>query len=398
MCCLVGSAAGMAANESASTYSVLLVGDWGGASNSKPVTKSEKSVIAGMAKVASSKGSALTLLMGDNFYDSGIDSKHKDRFSAGFEDAFSASAFKNMPFYAIAGNHDHWGDVSVQVDYHQKGSGRWNFPQHNYNVDETLPDGKKLRFCMFDSVDLIGMSHMLDNGTKIVPEGPRNLQTAAINWKALETCLDSDAEYLFTVAHYPAFSGSSHGSVMESTKLPSLLSKYRATGHLAGHDHTLQHIDRDGQLHVVSGAGNAADYGYSKISGCKYHMSGLDTGGFAELAISSKGAQAIYYSANGAVVYSSATVGPRTPSPSPAPTPAPTSCKDQPSTWKSSEGDKCSVYKSKKYCSSDGTTGSGWDADWGPLTDYASKIDGEWVSALGACCVCGGGSSLGLVV
>merc|ERR1711957_1081209 len=185
--------------------------------------------------------------MGDNFYDSGIDSKHKDRFSAGFEDAFSASAFKNMPFYAIAGNHDHWGDVSVQVDYHQKGSGRWNFPQHNYNVDETLPDGKKLRFCMFDSVDLIGMSHMLDNGTKIVPEGPRNLQTAAINWKALETCLDSDAEYLFTVAHYPAFSGSSHGSVMESTKLPSLLSKYRATGHLAGHDHTLQHIDRDGQ-------------------------------------------------------------------------------------------------------------------------------------------------------
>lgn len=384
----------MTADASTSAYSVLLVGDWGGGSNSNPVTKSERSVIAGMAKVASSKGSALTLLMGDNFYESGISAQHKDRFSSGFEDAFSASAFKDMPFYAIAGNHDHWGDVSVQVDYHQQGSGRWNFPQHNYNVDETLPDGKTLRFCMFDSVDLIGLSHMLDNGTKLVPQGPKNLQAAAVAWDALETCLSSDADYLFTVAHYPAYSGSSHGSVMESTKLPSLLSKYHASGHLAGHDHSLQHIEMDGQLHVVSGAGRAADYGYSKISGCKYHMANSDTGGFAELSIDAKGAQVIYYSAAGSVAYSSAYVAPRTPSP-PAPTPAPAPCKDQPSTWRSSEGDACSVYKSKKYCSADGTTGSGW-GDWGPITDYA---DAQGISALGACCACGGGgSSLGLVV
>merc|ERR1711976_1061593 len=102
----------------------------------------------------------------------------------------------------------------------------------------------------------------------------------------------------------------------------------------------------------------------------------------------------IYYSADGTVAYSSDFFEPRTPSP-PAPTPSPSDCKDQPSDWRSSEGDKCSVYESKKYCSSEGTTGSGWNADWGPITDYA---DDNGISALGACCACGGGSSLGVVV
>lgn len=391
VCSLAFIASGHAAE--AAPYSVLMVGDWGGGSNSNPVTSSERSVISGMAKVAEAKGTALTLLMGDNFYESGINDQHKDRWNSGFEQAFSASVFKDMPFYAIAGNHDHWGDVSAQVEYHQQGSGRWNFPNHWYNIDETLPDGKTLRFCMFDSVDLVGMSHMFDNGTKLVPTGPKNLQHANVAWDALETCLNNDADYLFTVAHYPTYSGSSHGSVMESTKLPGLLKKYSVSGHLAGHDHSMQHIERDGQFHVVSGAGRAADYGYSKIDGCKYHYANADDGGFAELSIDAQGAQIIYYDTHGSATYSSGYLGPRTLSPAPAPAPGP--CVDVPTNWRSSEGDSCGAYKSKGYCSADGTPGPQWDGGWGPITDYADK---NGVSALGACCVCGGGSTIGVVV
>lgn len=318
-------AVGLVANESASTYSVMILGDWGGSSDSKPVTDMETAVISGMANVAASKNSAMTLLLGDNFYHSGITSS--GRFAAGFENAFSTKKF-DMPFYAIAGNHDHLGKVSVQIDYHQKGSGRWNFPDYDYTLDKTLPDGKKLRICMFDSVKNTGLSHMYDNGTMVVPDGPADLQAASISWSKLESCLNCDADYLFTAAHYPAYSGCAHGSVMAKTQLPDLLKKYNVHGHLAGHDHCMQHIEKDGCLHVVAGAGSDGWYSYKSISGGKWQISsdnrGSVKGGFAELEISSSGAKIVYYDDKGSELHSTGTFGPRSPSPSPTPTPTPT--------------------------------------------------------------------------
>jgi hypothetical protein len=65
----------------------------------------------------------------------------------------------------------------------------------------------------------------------------------------------------------------------------------------------------------------------------------------------------------------------------------PKECVDK-SYWVDSEGDSCAVYESSNFCTRDGKPGSGWVADWGPLEDYA-----KGVSALAACCVCGGGVS-----
>jgi len=276
----------------------------------------ESHVISGMSRVAAAKNSAMTLLMGDNFYSSGITSP--TRFEPGFENAFSDPIFTNMPFYAIAGNHDHRGDVSVQIEYNQQGSGRWNFPDYDYTVDKILPDGSKLRFCMFDSVQNYGFSEMLANGTLRVANGPEDLQAAAVSWGKLESCLNSDADYLFTVAHYPAYSGCSHGSVLANSQLPGLLTKYNAHGHFAGHDHCLEHIEKSSQFHVVVGAGSDGWYSYKSISGAKWYMSsnnrGSVKGGFAELEIDSSGAKVVYYDEQGSVLYMSGNVGPRSPS------------------------------------------------------------------------------------
>merc|ERR1712107_147810 len=88
------------------------------------------------SEIAVAKNSAMTLLLGDNFYSSGITTP--SRFEPGFENAFSQSAFSSMPFYAIAGNHDHLGNVHVQIEYHKQGSGRWNFPDYDYTIDKSL--------------------------------------------------------------------------------------------------------------------------------------------------------------------------------------------------------------------------------------------------------------------
>jgi len=152
--------------------------------------------------------------------------------------------------------------------------------------------------------------------------GPADLQVAAVSWAKLESCLDSDADYLFTAAHYPAYSGCKHGSVMSKTELPGLLKKYNAHGHLAGHDHCMQHIERDGIAHVVAGAGSDGWYGYSSISGAKWHISsdnhGSVKGGFAELQVTSSGVKIVYYDDKGSELHSSDSYAPRTP---PAPTP-----------------------------------------------------------------------------
>merc|ERR1719454_2033404 len=117
------------------------------------------------------------------------------------------------------------------------------------------------------------MSHICENGTMLEAEGPADLEVASVSWAKLESCLDSNADYLFTAAHYPAYSGCKHGSVMSNTQLPVLLKKYNAHGHLAGHDHCMQHIEREGRVHVVAGAGSDGWYDYKSISGAKWYMS-----------------------------------------------------------------------------------------------------------------------------
>ena len=76
--------------------------------------------------------------------------------------------------------------------------------------------------------------------------------------------------------------------------------------------------------------------------------------------------------------------------PAPVPSPSP-ACGDRPLDWRSSEGDPCSIYDLNSYCSADGREGLGWDScAWGNITKYA---DSNGVSALDACCACGGGTA-----
>mmetsp|Transcript_82277 Transcript_82277/g.172269 ORF Transcript_82277/g.172269 Transcript_82277/m.172269 type:complete len:1356 (-) Transcript_82277:98-4165(-) len=56
--------------------------------------------------------------------------------------------------------------------------------------------------------------------------------------------------------------------------------------------------------------------------------------------------------------------------------------------WKDSFGYNCETYANDKLCTSDGGEGSGWNSNWGSLSDFAK--DGK--DATDACCACGGGS------
>jgi len=63
-------------------------------------------------------------------------------------------------------------------------------------------------------------------------------------------------------------------------------------------------------------------------------------------------------------------------------------CNDMPRNWSSQGGFSCQAYVTFQFCTTDGRPGAGWNAAvWGTIEDYS--VDG--ISALMACCGCGGG-------
>jgi len=69
----------------------------------------------------------------------------------------------------------------------------------------------------------------------------------------------------------------------------------------------------------------------------------------------------------------------------PAPLPAPQPCFDMPG-WESSEGQDCSDYVGKAYCTASRGYGSGWLPHWGTFDLYSSD---DGYDATVACCGCG---------
>ena len=116
-----------------------VIGDWGGESSSNPANAGERAVAKGMAARGSPE---FVLAVGDNFYEYGLEpSSYVDRFQETFETVFTAKTL-DVPFYALCGNHDHRGNVQVQVQYAKNESSRWTMPDLFYTFTrEVHPEG-----------------------------------------------------------------------------------------------------------------------------------------------------------------------------------------------------------------------------------------------------------------
>lgn len=110
--------AGLATVARAETLNFLVMADWGGQPTAPYTTSGEISTAGGMGRIAETMNASFALAVGDNFYSSGIATDVDDpRFKHTFEDVFTASSLQGprFPFYVIAGNHDHGGNVTAQV-------------------------------------------------------------------------------------------------------------------------------------------------------------------------------------------------------------------------------------------------------------------------------------------
>ncbi|KAF7639725.1 Metallophos domain-containing protein [Meloidogyne graminicola] len=240
----------------------VLVGDIGGLPIYPYFSYAQKRVAEAIAKITNEQEEPLNFVInvGDNFYFNGVNNLFDNRFEDSFEQVYEDSKLL-VPWFTIAGNHDHLGNISAQLA-HTNFSSKWTFPHLFYkiriifdyqNITEEISKPVVLEILMLDTIVLCGNTEDVQGkslfswlfSTKKEPNGPEPEyeELAKRQWKWIEKQLkNSDADYLFVAGHYPIYSTCEHGGFQCLQKLDSLLHKFGVNAYFCGHDHNLQHI------------------------------------------------------------------------------------------------------------------------------------------------------------
>lgn len=156
---------------------------------------------------------------------------------------YNHPALVELPWYALAGNHDYYGNVEAQIALSQSYP-RWKFPslfhEHSFNWTETEVDSHdnespsiartySIQIIMIDTAVLTGLVDRIDIPF-MQPPGPKDPEVAEMWYSWLEEKLNqSTADYIWVAGHYPVYSVCWQGSSLEMIhNVQPLLNKYGA--------------------------------------------------------------------------------------------------------------------------------------------------------------------------
>jgi tartrate-resistant acid phosphatase type 5 len=148
---------------------------------------------------------------------------------------------KDLPWYQIAGNHDHYGDVRSQIKLSQHYA-RWNFPDLSYDITfnshsnrssspESTGQNYSLQLIAIDTAVMAGLSPLAQRANPFPqPTGPFDSEASVKMYQWLEDKLkQSTADYVWVIGHYPVYSLCWQGGTVQLLeKLQPLLRKYGA--------------------------------------------------------------------------------------------------------------------------------------------------------------------------
>ncbi|XP_060619558.1 tartrate-resistant acid phosphatase type 5 [Anolis sagrei] len=296
-------------HAASSSLRFIAVGDWGGVPNAPFYTAREVAVAKEMGRTVASLGADFILSLGDNFYYSGVNDVYDKRFQETFETVFQAPSLRKVPWYVLAGNHDHSGNVSAQIAY-TKISKRWHFPKYYYKLRFKVPGSNaSVAILMIDTVTICGNSDDFQDEQPLRAQDP-SVARSQLSWLRKQMANSQD-DYLLVAGHYPVWSVGKHGPTACLVKqLQPLLQKYKATAYLCGHDHNLQYLqDKTGLGHVLSGAGNFMDESRQHLNQVPagylrfFYGSTASQGGFTYVEIDGKEMSITFIEARGKSLY-----------------------------------------------------------------------------------------------
>ncbi|MEN9529457.1 MAG: hypothetical protein RI932_1330 [Pseudomonadota bacterium] len=204
---------------------VLLLGDQGKGN------AGQREVADALAVFCKRERCDFGVLLGDNFYNSGVKSVNDPKFETHFEQPYGKLGIE---FWAILGNHDYGfafarGNIQAQIEYTRK-SKSWRMPTRYYSFQTS-----GVEFVALDTVAL-----------------PKD--TAQQDW--LRRTLDKPKSgFRIVLGHYPIHSGGQHGDTRYLRDNISNQLCGKADIYASGHDHHLEHLKNDcGVALLLSGA------------------------------------------------------------------------------------------------------------------------------------------------
>jgi len=307
----------------------LALGDWGGREKYPYTTPNQLAVARGISRVSSD----FILAIGDNFYADGVTDVYDRRFRETWQEVYPVSLVGPRPWYVVAGNHDHRGNVSAEIEYMKHDvTRRWKYPNYYYQLKKYFVNSQdneiiRVGILMIDTVILTGQ---WDHDEPQPLEGYHMLKGHQMKWieRELREMVNQKVDWIFVAGHYPIWSVGEHGGTryLQENLLP-LLNKYGVTMYLNGHDHSLQMIRHPGGMYdVTTGAGHVVDStmkherevpsGWLKYHYPSRHEASGDSGGFVSVELSSASQGYVkYYDETGQILYSEAIVNQRNPNP-----------------------------------------------------------------------------------
>lgn len=220
----------------------IAVGDTGKAN------AAQKKVASAMANWCRSHRCDFVVLLGDNFYPSGVASTTDNLWKTAFEDVY---AQLDVPFYAVLGNHDYGANglgtdlpkAQNEIDYTQV-STKWKMPANHYR----FTFGNIEIFVADTNLSMLGLDQTVRSDFQ------RWTSTSTAKWK-------------FAAGHHPYLSNGPHGNAGTYDNTPNLGSTVKSfiendvcgkvDFYLSGHDHSRQWLSTScsGTELIVSGGG-----------------------------------------------------------------------------------------------------------------------------------------------
>lgn len=226
------------------------------------------------------------LLLGDNFYSSGVESVRDPQWQSKFEVPYGSPCLARLPVYPVLGNHDYRLSPQAQIDYSAV-QPRWRMPGRFYSVDF----GPLARLVAIDTnrVDWCGSAKHC-----VVDFMNSRLATAPAGaWRIL-------------MGHHPMISSSAHGRSYDGTFFSHTIRPRVceiADLYLSGHSHQMEHLRVEGceTDFIVAGTGGG-DIGSVKQDRPESLFLG-QAFGFVVLEFTSSRMSATFIEESGTVLY-----------------------------------------------------------------------------------------------
>jgi len=204
-------------------------------------TEDRDRVVDAMQRFAEHARPSFVLLVGDNFYPSGVESVDDPGWKQHFDEPFGALSAK-LPFYPCLGNHDHEGNVEAQVAYSARNP-NWRMAARYYAFQFPLAADLGAEFFVLDTMPI---------GTGVFG----SIYDPQVAWlkRALAA---SPARWKIVMGHHPLRGGSHESPGFRLLwNLGPVFADESIDLYFSGHNHVLGLVDSGkGWVQILSGAG-----------------------------------------------------------------------------------------------------------------------------------------------